>query len=311
MDVMYKSFRGFAAASIVVVLLAGCTSAPSAAKPVRSSGPTPSATCSEMQRGAFARLETQFDARVGVYAVDTDSGDECAYRADERFGFASTYKALAAAALLSKLPAGGLDRRVTFTAADLVTYSPVTEKHVATGMTLGEVADAAIRYSDNTAGNLLLRAIGGPQGLDTALRKIGDSTTDSERFEPELNQVTTGDHRDTSTPRALADDLRKYAIGSALSTDSRKQLTSWLVDNTTGATLIRAAVPSGWKVADKTGAGDHATRNDIAVVWPTGRAPIVLAILSDRPAADAKYDDALVAGAAKVVLDDLGHRPLR
>lgn len=303
---MNKSLRGFAAASVVLLLLTGCTPAMSATKPVGSSSPSPSAACSETRRTAFAQLETQFDARVGVYAVDTGSGDECAYRADERFGFASTYKALAAAALLRDLPAGGLDRRVTFTASDLVTYSPVTEKYVATGMTVGEVADAAIRYSDNTAGNLLLRALGGPNGLDAALRKIGDSTTDSERFEPNLNQITPGDHRDTSTPRTLAADLRKYAVGTALSAEARKQLTNWLVGNTTGATLIRASVPSGWRVGDKTGAGDHATRNDIAVVWPTGRAPIVLAILSDRTAAEAKYDDALVAAAAKIVLDDLG-----
>jgi beta-lactamase class A len=293
------------AASAVLSVLAGC--APVAAVQSRPAAPSASAhTRTTATSSSFAALERRFDARLGVYAIDTGSGREVVYRADERFGFASTYKALAAAALLRTPPAGGLDQRVHYAAADLVEYSPITERHVDTGMTLREVADAAIRYSDNTAGNLLLDALGGPDALDAALRRIGDTVTDSERHETELNVITPGQTSDTSTPRALATDLRTYAVGSALSPDARAQLTRWLVGNTTGDALVRAAVPSGWTVGDKTGAADHATRNDIAVVWPPGRRPIVIAVLSDRASATAKYDDALVADAARVVLRGLG-----
>jgi beta-lactamase class A len=294
------------AASAVLSVLAGC--APIAPEQSRVAAPSASADTAEAATTAadFAALERRFDARLGVSAIDTGSGREVVYRADERFGFASTYKALAAAALLRTPPAGGLDQRVHYSAADLVEYSPITERHVDTGMTLREVADAAIRYSDNTAGNLLLDALGGPDALDASLRRIGDTVTDSERYETELNVITPGQTRDTSTPRALARDLRAYAVGSALAPDARAQLTRWLVGNTTGDALIRAAVPSGWTVGDKTGAADHATRNDIAVVWPPGRRPIVIAVLSDRVSATAKYDDALVAEAARVVLHGLG-----
>lgn len=287
-------------------LLAGCATtgqrAGSTATPPTASASAPSSAA----RGQFTDLEKKHDARLGVYAIDTGSGTEVAFRADERFGYASTYKALAAAAVLDNPPVGGLDSAVDFSAGDLVTYSPITEQHTATGMTLRELADAAIRYSDNTAGNLLFDALGGPSGFETALRSIGDDVTDAEHREPELNTLTPGATADTSTPRALATDLKTYALGSALSADDKAQLQDWLVGNTTGAKLIRASVPAGWKVGDKTGSADHGTRNDIAVIWPPDAAPIVIAVLSDHTGTDAETDDALVAAATGVALRVLG-----
>lgn len=251
----------------------------------------------------LGQLETAFDARLGVYAIDTGSGRTLQYRADERFAYASTYKALAAAAVLDGTSTAELDRIVRYTQADLVTYSPITEKHVGEGMTLRDLADAAVRYSDNTAGNLLLRHLGGPHRFEKALRGIGDKTTEADRYETELNEATPGDKRDTSTPRALAADLQTYAVGGALDPEDRDILHRWLQGNTTGAQLIRAGVPSGWVVGDKTGAAGYGTRNDIALIWPPGRAPIVVAILSTRDDKDATYDDALIAQAAELVIE--------
>lgn len=256
-------------------------------------------------RHTFRGLESTYDARLGVYAVDTGTGRTVAYRPDERFAFASTYKALAAAALLDRTTPAELDRVVHYTAADLVSYSPVTEKHVDTGMTLRELADAAVRVSDNTAGNLLFRELGGPNGLERDLRAIGDRVTDPERIETELNSAVPGEVRDTSTPRALARDLRAYALGGALPTGDRTQLIDWMSGNATGDALIRAGVPDGWTVADKSGAGSYGTRNDIAVLFPPSGAPIVLTVLSSRDTADAAYDDALIADAAAAVVDAL------
>nr|WP_246486860.1 serine hydrolase [Kribbella qitaiheensis] len=68
---------------------------------------------------------------------------------------------------------------------------------------------------------------------------------------------------------------------------------------------MRAGVPKSWKVGDRTGGAGYGTRNDIAVVWPPGRAPIVLAIMSSRSTVDAKYDDALIAAAAELVVPQL------
>ncbi len=292
---------------IVVGLLAGC--APAGGGPTSTSTPTPSASTDALGSAAqkeFTELEAEHDARVGVYAIDTGTGKQIAYRADERFGYASTHKALAAAAVLADPPAGGLDTPVSYTSDQLVTYSPITEQHTSTGMTLRELADAAVRYSDNTAANLLFDALGGPAGFQSALREIGDTVTRAERVEPQLNELTPDTTADTSTPRALATDLRAYALGSALPADGRAQLKTWLVGNTTGDKLIRSVVPSDWTVGDKTGSADHGTRNDIAVLWRETGKPIVMAVLSDHIAADADTDDALVASAAAAALRGLG-----
>jgi len=253
----------------------------------------------------FVQLEKKFDARLGVYAIDTSTGRTVAYRPDERFAFASTYKALAAGAVLQQNSIDELNKVITYTKEDLVTYSPITEKYVDTGMTLREICDAAIRYSDNTAGNLLFKKLGGPDGFEKALRQIGDSVTKSDRFETDLNEAIPGDIRDTSTPRALATSLKAFTVGDVLPVDKRKILTDWMRGNTTGDKLIRAGVPKGWEVGDKTGAGSYGTRNDIAIVWPPNRAPIVIAIMSSRDTKDATYNDALIAEATKEALNTL------
>jgi beta-lactamase class A len=237
-----------------------------------------------------------------VYALDTGTGRTVAYRAGERFAFASTYKALAAGVVLRRATDGQLDGVVTYGPAELVAYSPVTAQHVGGGMRLSDVMAAALEESDNTAGNLLLDRLGGPAGLQAALRELGDSTTDVDRMEPALNQATPGDRRDTSSPQALATDLRLLVLGDTLTPGRRDLLVGWLAASTTGAAGIRAAVPSGWRVADKTGSGGHGTQNDIAVVWPSGGPPIVVAVLSDRGMASVPSDDALIAGATKAAV---------
>ncbi|AGL17078.1 beta-lactamase [Actinoplanes sp. N902-109] len=237
-----------------------------------------------------------------MYALDVKSGHAVAYRADERFAYASTYKALAAGALLAHTSDADLDDMVTYQRADLVAHSPVTGKKLADGISIGDAAEAAVRVSDNTAANLVLRELGGPAGWEKDLRGVGDTVTEAARTEPELNAATPGDKRDTSTPRALAADLRAYVLDDALDAGDRSTLTRWMTGNATGNTLIRAGVPKGWTVADKSGGGQYGTRNDIAVVWPEPDRPLVLAVLSSRAGADADYDDALIARAASVVV---------
>ncbi|WP_326769742.1 class A beta-lactamase [Streptomyces sp. NBC_01591] len=254
----------------------------------------------------FKELERKYDARLGVYAIDTGTGREVTHRDGERFAFASTFKALAAGAVLRKYSLGGMDEVIKYSRDDLVANSPVSEKHVATGMSLSALCDAAVRFSDNTAANLLLDRLGGPRGLDAALSGIGDDVTRMEHGEPELNQWSPGATSDTSTPRALAGDLRAFVLGDVLGKGERAQLTKWLRTNMTGDELIRAGMPKGWVVGDKTGSGGtYGTRNDIAVVWPPDTAPIVVAILTNRKDEDAEYDNELIAEAASVVADTL------
>ena len=290
---------------LVLVTLSACTSSgapssPSVSMPVAS---TPSDSTPARTAPAFSQLEKQYDARLGVFALDTGTNRTVTHRADERFAYASTFKALAVGAVLQSTDE--LDHIIRYSQADLVTYSPVTEQHVATGMTLRQICDAAIRYGDNTAANLLLHELGGPRGLNSRLRSIGDKLTISERLEPDLNEAFPGDVRDTSTPRALATSLEAFAIGNVLSAADRALLVDWLQRNTTGAKLIRAGVPDGWKVGDNPGAASYGTRNDIAILWPPDRAPIVLAILSTRRTKDARYDDTLIASAARLAANAL------
>jgi beta-lactamase class A len=300
-----------------VLALTGCTGGEGTAAPGATSSPSPTATATPAAAPTvapptaapyvadFAVLEQTFDARLGVYAIDTGTGAEVSYRSDERFAYASTFKALAAAAVLDKTDLADLDRVVTYSQEDLITYSPVAELYVGTGMPLGEIAEAAVRFSDNTAGNLLLDELEGPAGFTAALGAIGDQVTQSVRWEAGLNEAVPGDSRDTTSARAFASNLRDYALGDVMDQEKRAILIDWMSGNATGDTLIRAGVPADWTVADKSGSGGYGTRNNIAIVWPPDAEPIVLTIFSTRESLDADRDDALIAQAASFVVDAL------
>ena len=250
------------------------------------------------RRPALRRLERSFDARLGVYAVNVGTGKQLQYRSAERFAFCSAFKGLAAAAVLDRNELPDLDRVVRYTAAELMASSSVTRKHVDTGLTLRQACDAAVRFSDGTAGNLLLREIGGPAGLTRYVRSLGDDVTRSDRTEPHLARYTPGDPRDTTHPRAIATDYRKIVLGDVLAPGKRAFLRDLLERNTTGGNRIRAGLPRSWTVADRTGTGNYGIVNDIAIAWPPGSAPLVIAVMSRRSTAGAQPDDALLAETA-------------
>ncbi|BEV46868.1 class A beta-lactamase [Afipia carboxidovorans] len=243
-------------------------------------------------------IEDKVKGRLGVTALDTGSQRRFEYRADERFAMCSTFKLLAAAAILKRVDEGQeqLARRVRYTASDLVTYSPVTEKHIADGMTLAELCEAAITLSDNTAGNLMLAAIGGPAGLTAYARTLGDPLTRLDRIETELNEAAPGDERDTTTPAAMAADIRKLLFGDALALPSIEQLKAWLLANKTGDTRLRARLPVGWRVGDKTGSGERGTTNDVGFLLRPAASPIIVAAyLTETSAPMSARNEALAA----------------
>jgi beta-lactamase class A len=252
----------------------------------------------------IAAINARVGGRIGVAALDTGTGQHIEYKANERFPMCSTFKVLAAAAVLKLVDQGKehLDRRVVYGKEDILEYAPVTKEHLKEGrMTLGNLCAAAIEQSDNTAGNLLLRTIGGPLGLTSFLRALGDETTRLDRIEPDLNTAIPGDERDTTTPAAMRDDLVRLLSRDVLSPASRRQLETWLAGNKTGAQMIRAGVPTTWRVGDKTGRGDNGATNDVAVLRPPNRPPIFLAIYSVGSAASANERTATVAEVARVV----------
>jgi beta-lactamase class A len=228
---------------------------------------------------ATAGLERRHGGRLGVAILDTATSKPIAYRGDERFPLCSTFKFLAAAFVLARVDRKeeSLTRRIVYARDELVPYSPITGKHAGGGgLTVGEICEAAITLSDNTAGNLMLDSFGGPAGLTAYLRSLGDSVTRLDRREPTLNEAKPGDPRDTTTPLAMLEILRKTVLGDTLSASSRDQLTAWLVACKTGDKRLRAGVPKAWRVGDKTGTGENNATNDIAVFWPPGRAPIIV-----------------------------------
>jgi beta-lactamase class A len=262
--------------------------------------------------GVTARLrelEREHTARLGVYARNLRTGRTVVYRADERFPMASVFKTLAAAAVLRDLDRDGefLARRVRYT-RDYVTksgYSPITEKHVATGMTVGELCDATIRFSDNTAGNLLLKELGGPTAVTRFCRSIGDRVTRLDRWEPELNSAEPWRVTDTTSPRAVGTTYARLVLSTALEPRDRARLTDWLLRNTTSTEKFRKALPADWLVADKTGGGRYGTNNDVGVVWPPDGPPIVLSVLTTQPEEDAVADNPLVARTAALLAAEL------
>jgi beta-lactamase class A len=211
--------------------------------------------------------------------LNTVTGAQLVHREHERFPICSTFKFLAGAIVLSRVDAGldRLDRRVQYERSALVPYSPVTERHAgADGMTMAELCHAAITASDNTAGNLLLESFGGPAGLTAFVRTISDQITRLDRNEVALNEAIPGDPRDTTSPMAMLRDMRTLLLGDRLSPASRAQLTDWLIASTTGGTRLRAGLPSGWRVGDKTGTSPNGVTNDIAIAWTPKQAPVLI-----------------------------------
>jgi beta-lactamase class A len=309
-----SSRRSFlaAAAALLPLPLAACSAddrpAGSPGRGATATRSAPAAGRPPVHRLRLADLERAYGARVGVHALATGTGATVVHRAGERFAFCSVFKALAAAAVLHHRSPQDLDRVVRYTRADLRSTTPVTGRHLATGMTLRELCDAAVRHSDGAAGNLLMREIGGPRQLTAYLRGLGDRTSRMDHYEPELHDVPPDDPSDTTTPEAVATDFRALLLGTALPARDRALLMDWLSRNATpvGARRIRAGLPAGWKVADKTGTGDYGRANDVAVVHPPGAEPLVLAVMTDRPGRAAEPSDALVAEAAGRAVAALG-----
>jgi beta-lactamase class A len=250
-------------------------------------------------------IETRLSGRLGVAAFDVGSGRQIKYRADECFPMCSTFKFLLVAAILTRIDQNKdkLDRVIRYRQADLLEYAPITKAHVQEGgMTIAALCSAAMEYSDNTAANLLLNVLGGPQEVTVYARSLGDPSTRLDRNEPALNTAIPGDERDTTSPAAMLEDMRKIVVGKrALSEASQKQLVEWMMANTTGQQRLRAGLPSSWKVGDKTGTGKNGSTNDIATAWPPNREPILITAYFVGSNASSENRDAALANVGRIV----------
>lgn len=227
---------------------------------------------------ALGQLERTNGGRLGVSILDTATGEHSGYRVNERFAMCSTFKFLLVSAILQRVDRHQetLDRAIAIPPTPLLFNSPLTEPHAGGTMTISELCHAALTRSDNTAANLLLERIGGPAGITAFSRSIGDTVTRLDRTETSLNEALPGDPRDTTSPAAMAGDLRSVLLGDVLSRASRQQLTQWMEANLTGLDRLRANLPRGWRAADKTGSNGNDTSNDIAVLCLPDRPPIII-----------------------------------
>jgi beta-lactamase class A len=229
-------------------------------------------------------IEKKSGGRLGVAVLFPQQKTPYHLHGDQRFPMCSTFKFLAASLVLKRIDQGKehLDRAISYTKADLVTYSPETEKHAGGSMKVSELCKAALTLSDNTAANLLLASFGGPPAITAFARSIGDSMTRLDRTETTLNEATPGDPRDTTTPDTMLHNLQRVLLGNVLQPESRQQLTDWMLANTTSGAKFRAVMPAGWKLADKTGSGEHGSNNDIGVFWtPEGKPIVVTSYLTE------------------------------
>ncbi|MFE7037368.1 class A beta-lactamase [Streptomyces sp. NPDC057621] len=289
------------------LVTAAAPSAHAAAKP------KPKADTADHDIGrALAELEHTHNARLGVYAHNTVTGRTVRYRADETFPMCSVFKTLAAAAVLRDLDRRGefLGLVIRYTEQDLTDAggSPVTGRpeNLAGGMTVAALCHAAMAHSDNAAANLLLRELGGPTAITRFCRSIGDPVTRLDRWEPALNSAEPWRTTDITSPAAAGRTYARLALGDALVPRDRRQLTEWLLANTTSTNRFRKGLPADWALGDKTGTGKYGTTNDVGIAWTPDGAPVVLSVLSTTSDPDAPMDEPLVAGAAELLATALG-----
>jgi beta-lactamase class A len=259
----------------------------------------------------IAAIEARLGGRIGVGAIDTGSDAEINYRAQERFAMASTFKWLLAAGVLKRCEEGlNLDAVMYFTPSDLLPTSPVTSAVISatTGMgslSVEQLCEAIVTVSDNAAANLLLVPMFGPEGLTRFLRESGDPHTRLDRVEPELNENRPNDPRDTTVPHAMARTLRRLlTTDEVLNTGSRARLIGWMEKASTGLDRLRAGFPEGWRAGDKTGTGGNGSHNDCCIVWPPGRAPIVIASYLSESAAPNIEKATAHAEIARIIVEE-------
>jgi beta-lactamase class A len=253
--------------------------------------------------GEVARLERRSGGRLGVAVLDTVTGARFSHRADERFPLCSTFKILLAGATLRRVDKGleRLDRRIAVPTDSIVPNSAFSTSRVGAGATVAELCEATVATSDNTAADLLLAPVGGPPGLTRYLRAMGDPVTRLDRFEPAMNAFSETNPRDTTTPRAMADDLNTFLVGDVLSPASRAQLLAWATATSTGPGRIRAGIPAGWTLAHKTGTSGEGDYNDVAFLQPPGRAPLLLSAYLSRSKLEWAPSEAILAAVARAV----------
>lgn len=277
-----------------LAVLPFCLSPLALVSPARAASPWEEERLSDQIKA----LEMDSGGRLGISLRHATRGQLYSLRGDERFPLCSTFKALLAGHVLylSVKTPGLLRQPIVVNAADIVPYSPTVEPRVGSSMTVEDLCVAALTLSDNTAANLLLRVVGGPQALrGFTWTTLNDPLFRLDRWEPECNAVIPQDPRDTSTPNAVAMSIDTLLLKDVLPEAQKKQLLTWMRHCRTGEQRIRAGVPTGWQVANRSGSGDYGITNDIALLEPPQGEPLILALYYMGPTPDAPKQEQMLA----------------
>ncbi len=252
-------------------------------------------------------------ARLGVCFLDTSTGEFVGNRLDEHFAMCSTFKLPLVAAYLRESDQGRMDLAevLPYSKSDLLPWAPVTGKHIGKGgLSIAMLAQAAQELSDGVAANLLVKRLGGPAAVTTKYREMGDNVSRLDRYEPDLGLVLSGDLRDTTSPMAMAQLVRRITTGNILRPESRQRLLQWMQNTTTGSKRLRAGLPADWRSGNKTGTGraEGTTNkcNDVAISFPPGKSAIIVAAYFDSgeytPQVEARHE-AVLAQIGKIAAE--------
>lgn len=255
---------------------------------------------------SIEKVESRVSARIGVAVYDTATNEMLSYKGDERFPMMSTFKTLACANLLYDSENEGLDleSKVRVESNELIAWSPITKEFVGKDISLKDACTATMEMSDNTAANIVLAGIDGPNGLTEFLRSTGDNKTRLNHIEPDLNHARPGDVRDTTTPNTMVKTLNDLVYGNVLSEASKAQLKTWMKDNKVSDGMIRSILPDGWNIADRSGAGAYGSRAITAIVWSETRAPLIISISLTETELTIPERDTVINEIGELIFDD-------
>lgn len=324
------AFGSFAAVS--------CFSARAGASATRAETPD------SLQRTLARYAEEARPGTLGISVTDLQSGRTWRVNAAEAFPLMSVFKAPLGVTVLSRSDRGILSLRqpVRITRADLMTAGlsqiAATFHGTEETFTAGQLLEAAVSHSDNTAADVLLELVGGPGAVTAFLRDHGIRGMRVDRGEDEIAQefqvsaeqkteeskqspaardarlrrgyeAYLEDPRDRATPDAAVEFLEKLWQGKLLSPDSTRLMLGLLYGQTIPDRL-RAGVPAGVRFADKCGTsysvdGMTAAFNDIGILtWPDGHTVILAVFLRASHAPDERMRS-LFKGIARSITADL------
>ncbi|ULU24249.1 class A beta-lactamase [Dyella terrae] len=325
------------AAAVLALACAGASHALSAPEPT-----APASTNETLQHSLEALAQRAHPGVLGIAVLDLNSGASARVNADQAFPMMSVFKAPVAAAVLSHIDSGtlSLQQPVTITRDQVMGGSAIPSiganfRGERMTFTVEQLLKAAVSESDNTAVNALIRTLGGPSVVTDYLRAHGIDGMRIDIDEAVVAQVFDGlrpgekepfdeshaaakeryehgyqaflaDPRNRSTPDAAIVFLHKLVGRELLSPASTQRLLA-LMEAQTIPNRLRAGLPQGVRLADKTGSSGslgerRAAYNDIGIVtWPDGHRVLVAAFLLDSPGSD-KARDALYADIARSVV---------